>query len=483
MLGNTDVRWPNKPTRDKTYVLIVLIVFLLFSANLLKGYPGAPNWDSNAQYAQAVSGHFNDWQPPIMAWLWSILRLIADGTGPLFVVHVFFYWMGIGLIALTLSRIGRKQAAWATVAVGAFPWFIKMNNQILKDVSMVVSFLTGYSMCFTYRAREVKVPTVTIIIAAIFVVYGILVRTNGIFAGAPLLIYIFWPELFCKPILLATGCVMLIAIAIPVSDLFNHKILRAEPTYPTQSLKLFDEFGIAYFAEDTSVIRPDVSASIQLITDCYTPIGWDTLARRSTCRHSYVGRPHARTWIFAILKHPLAYAEHRLFHFNSELFFIVPRHHADWRLVRLDADDPASPAPERKDPTTVGKIVDYLTPGGGIVTPMFALVVGFVVLALRVRRLTRQPSQFEIATLCLVVSGILYTLGYLLVGIGTADRYHYWSMVSIFLAGVMCVSEERRQLGSPSRKVWACIILIPAITLAAGVVVHAICGDALTQLS
>ncbi len=251
-----------------------------------------------------------------------------------------------------------------------------------------------------------------------------------------------------------------------------------------QSLKLFDEFGIAYFAEDASVIRLDISASKQLISDCYTPFGWDTLALRAKCRHSYTGRPHGRTWIFAILKHPLAYAEHRLFHFNSELFFIVPRHHADWRLLRLDdPDDPASPAPERKDPTTIGKIVGYLSPDGGIVTPMFALVVGFVVLVLRVRTLTRQPSQLEIATLCLVVSGILYTLGYLLVGVSTAPRYHYWSMVSIFLAGVMCVSEERQRFGSPSRKVWACIILIPAMTLAAVVVVHAICGDALSQLS
>ena len=306
---------------------------------------------------------------------------------------------------------------------------------------------------------------------------------NGIFAGAPLLIYVFWPKLFCRPILLPTGCVTLIAIAIPLSDLFNHKILRAEPTYQTQALELFDEFGIAYFAEDTSVIRSDISASIQLISDCYTPVRWDTLPLRAKCRHSYTDRPHERTWIFAILKHPLAYAEHRLFHFNSELVFIVPWHHADWRLVRPDPDDPASPASERKDPTTIGKIVGYLSPDAEIVTPMFALVVGFVVLVLRVRTLTRQPSQLETATLCLVVSGILYTLGYLLVGVSTDSRYHYWSMLSIFIAGVMCVSEESQRFGSPSRKVWACIILIPAMTLAAVVVVHAMCGDALSQLS
>jgi hypothetical protein len=123
------------------------------------------------------------------------------------------------------------------------------------------------------------------------------------------------------------------------------------------------------------------------------------------------------------------------------------------------------------------------TLAGDSVTPMFAFVIGFIVLALRLRRLTRHPSQLEIATLCLVVSGTLYTLGYLLIGVSTDPRYHYWSMVAIFLAGVMCVSEELQRFGSSSRKVWAYIVVVPAITLAAIVVAHAICGDALSQLS
>src|SRR5438874_71751 len=59
---------------------------------------------------------------------------------------------------------------------------------------------------------------------------------------------------------------------------------------------------------------------MQLVSDCYTPVGWDT-ARRVICRlggSNFQGR----TWISAILKHPLAYGEHRLRHFNSELFFV-----------------------------------------------------------------------------------------------------------------------------------------------------------------
>src|SRR5438477_12239953 len=124
---------PIDVSNERTPALMVIVVFTLFLANLFTQYPGVTNWDSDEQYAQAVSGQFNDWHPPIMARLWSVLRLVAEGSGPLFAVHVCFYWLGFGLIAVALSRIGRNRAAWAVIAVGAFPPFLVVNIQILKD--------------------------------------------------------------------------------------------------------------------------------------------------------------------------------------------------------------------------------------------------------------------------------------------------------------------------------------------------------------
>jgi len=53
--------------------LIAVMAALLFAANLFAGFPGVANDDSDSQYAQAVDQRFNDWHPPIMAWLWSFL--------------------------------------------------------------------------------------------------------------------------------------------------------------------------------------------------------------------------------------------------------------------------------------------------------------------------------------------------------------------------------------------------------------------------
>src|SRR5258708_14598113 len=94
-------------------VSIAIIAALLFAANLFGGFPGIANDDSNSQYAQAVDQRFNDWHPPIMAWLWSIFRLLANGNGPMFCFHVVCYWLGLCLIEVAVRRSLRPLAAWA----------------------------------------------------------------------------------------------------------------------------------------------------------------------------------------------------------------------------------------------------------------------------------------------------------------------------------------------------------------------------------
>ena len=73
-------------TASKNSVAIALLAIAFFLANVIARFPSLPNFDSDLQYAQPVSGHFTDWQPPIMAWLrsgwlFSALRtlLVDDG--------------------------------------------------------------------------------------------------------------------------------------------------------------------------------------------------------------------------------------------------------------------------------------------------------------------------------------------------------------------------------------------------------------------
>jgi len=403
------------------------------------------------------------------------LRLVGDGNGPLFAVHVFLYWLGFGLIAAALSHLGRNRAAWAVVAVGVFPPFVVMNTHIFKDVGMAVALLTAYSLCFFYCSRTKNMPLAGIVIAAALLLYGILIRVNGIFAAAPLLVYLAYPSLLRRPVYLMAACIAVTATAIPASSVVNHRVLRATATHPESSLILFDIAGIAFFSNDVSVFWPGSSATQQVVAECYTPVEWDTLAHRSGC-DLWADQYQKRRWVSAILKHPLAYAEHRLAHFNSELFFVVPRHHTDSRVLN---DYP--PPPERAELTTRQKIRDYLL-SDFLVTPMFSMAIGFVVLALSLPKPGTTPSHLETATFCLAISGLAYTLGYLFVGVASQSRYHYWSTIAIFLASILCISEQRRRGVSELRIGWASVGFVVVI-LSAIFAAHAICGDALSQVN
>ena len=74
---------------------------VLFAVSLALFWPGYVAYDSLAQYAQATSGHYEDWHPPIMARLWS---LFGDrGPAPMLAVQLGAYWLGLGLFAAALA--------------------------------------------------------------------------------------------------------------------------------------------------------------------------------------------------------------------------------------------------------------------------------------------------------------------------------------------------------------------------------------------
>src|SRR4051812_29827401 len=97
---------------------LAALVSALFMANLALHFPGVMNNDSVQQYRQAVSGHYSDWHPPVMAWLWSWLRVFGDGPAPLLAVHLALYWTGFGLLADAVRRSGHAALALGVLLAG-----------------------------------------------------------------------------------------------------------------------------------------------------------------------------------------------------------------------------------------------------------------------------------------------------------------------------------------------------------------------------
>jgi hypothetical protein len=440
-------------------VLIAVMAALLFAANLFVGFPGVANDDSDSQYAQAVDRRFNDWHPPIMAWLWSIFRLLADGNGPMFCFHVACYWLGFGLIAVALSRAGRPLAGWGMIGVGLFPPFLMMNINILKDVGLAVTFLAAFAALFWHRIADRRVPVAVIAISIVLLFYGTLVRGNAVFGVAPLLAYLINPQWLGRPWRVLVFSAPVAMLLVPVSAVFNHNILNATPLGIIRSLEIFDMTGIAFYSGDVSIFGAGNSFSRQEVESCYTPIQWDTLSPWGECRFFWnrlavsrdvreveklapmdamEARPNpnlSNYWVASIIAHPLAYAKHRLAHFASEIYFLAQPDHNEVAAFGAPMGEEAV-APDllvRREPP-------YLMLYDVLKTPAFWLAIGACLLVLLASAdLRRCPAGRE-AAVALVTSGLLYTGAYLMVGVATDLRYQFWSMVATFTALVISLS-------------------------------------------
>src|SRR4051812_21839883 len=201
---------PQVGSATTTSASIAMTAAIAAGANLAIWYPGQSGPDSQSQYAQAVAGQFDDWHPPIMAWLWSIFRLFADGDGPMFCFQVVCYWLGFGLIAITLARAGQSRAAWAMLGVALFPSLLTTNVVLLKDVGLGVTFLAAFAVLFWWRMQDREVPPAMVAISLVLLLYGALVRVNAVFAVVPLVAYMVQPQLLGRPW-------RLLAVSIPVS--------------------------------------------------------------------------------------------------------------------------------------------------------------------------------------------------------------------------------------------------------------------------
>jgi hypothetical protein len=426
---------------------------LMAGANLAIWFPGESGPDSESQFAQAVAGQLDDWHPPIMAWLWSIFRLLADGAAPMFCFQVVLYWLGFGLIAITLARAGRTLAAWAMLGVALLPPLLRLNVVLLKDVGMAVTFLSAFAALFWYRMQDREVPAAVAAISLVLLFYGALVRANAVFAVAPLFVYMVRPQWLGRPWRLLAVSIPVALALVPAANLFNHRVLRAEPLGVIRSLQTFDITGIAFYSDDLTVFGPDNSFTREEVTGCYEPWGWDSLSPWGECRFFWnrlavsrdlqgvIENLDARSvmgaepnpdlldlWVAAIIRHPLAYVTHRLANFSSEM--TAPP------FLNFNAKMMAPPYRVLYDVVTAPAL-------------WLAIGAGWLVQLASARSLRRSTSTD--AALALVLSSLPYSFAYLIIGVATESRYLFWSLIAIFAALVISAPELRMPLGRHHR--------------------------------
>ncbi|MBO9500008.1 MAG: hypothetical protein J7483_11190 [Novosphingobium sp.] len=438
--------------------------FLVFALSALLLWPGVATFDTLVQYGQMRSGGYDDWHPPAMARLWSLLHPLGGGQGPMFLLQLGLYWLGLGLVAARLPA----RTGWAVLALGAFPLFLAWQAVVLKDAQMIAALLAAVGLAGWWQLREARVPALAVLGVLLLLAYAALVRANGVFAAVPLGLALF--DLGGKrPILLRLALgVAAIGAVIAVSGPINHDLLRAKPSGVERTLPLYDLAGIVHRAGPAAApVLPAAEWRAMEDRRCYGPFLWDPLGDDTRCgflaEDLDEAAPHARLvalWARAVATHPAAYAAHRLAHWNSTMRWIVP---SGW---------PVAAPPGRSDPNPLGlgspgPAMDALASAAGWLAegPEGAPALWFVaalgaLFAARGRSTPRQRLAFALA-----LSAVALELGFLVVSIASDLRYHLWAMFATMLAWLLLA--ERPLPRGAIRLTLAALLLLGAPALAA----------------
>ncbi|WP_225883069.1 hypothetical protein [Sphingomonas aliaeris] len=259
-------------------------------------------------------------------------------------------------------------------------------------------------------------------------------RFNAFLAGLPLIVALLPRWSRRTPLhLLATSAFSAIVVlaAMPLAN----RLVGARPSGVELSLVIFDLAGITQFS-GVNAFPPlaDVPDPVATSRRCYTPIRWDSYAWwvEEPCAIGFANvgaalkAQHVGPYAFlarAIAAHPIAYARHRLAHFNINTRFLVPDEIE--RAVQVES------APNRwgyaVTPNPVLSAIDAAalvmarTPLGWPIV-WIALAIGILGIS------SHLPSRRIVIPLA--SSAVMYGMGYAMFSVASEFRYHLWTMMS-----------------------------------------------------
>jgi hypothetical protein len=402
-----------------------------WAASLLVFWPGIALYDSVEQYRQAIAGDYDDWHPPIMARLWSLFVDLWPGGAPMLLLQTGLYWTGLGLIAVACARAGRRLTSWSILAIGSFFLLSCWLGAVLKDSQMVGALMAASGIAALSGPAER--PSWTKGAILLLLGYAVLLRANAVFAVVPLgfvLLGIARRRPAWLRALLGSGTIAALILIMPP---INHRLLGAEASGVEKSLLVYDLAG----TELRGRFGP-----------CYSRVEWDRSGEPGCPGHDQLQQPDGtvlRAWAAAILDHPLAYAAHRLVHFDTTMRVVVPSN-------LPHAVGPVDPEPNRLGlggmPNEAARALHRLGPALAelpLSWPGFWLALDLVA----VWAAAESPDDDAIGTAAsaLSLSALLLGASFLMVSVASDLRYHLWTMIAAALSLALLAGAGRLRRG------------------------------------
>lgn len=412
-------------------------------------WPGMMIDDSRWQYQQALDGRYDDWHPPLMAWAWHWLSALTPGPAPMLLLQLLLYWGGIALVATAAARRGQMWTALALGLVGWYPSALLFVGTVVKDVLMTGCLASAVGLILWRReAQNMRAHRALAAAAVLALVLAAALRFNAFLACAPLAAALVPPQLArtrarrLGAILAAGAALMLVMPA------FGRAIGAARSDVDL-SLILFDLGGITQRSGKSQFPPMGVRDPVAANRGCYSPSEWDGYSNwaHQPCRLGFEPFRQAvraqaaspvKLWLRAAVSHPIAYARHRLDHFNRATWFMVPAGSSDMGWGQSD------PNPWGYEVRANAALAAIQGTGAALAETPFFWPFFWVALAAS-SLLVAERTGLPVESRAIALSALLYGLGYLVFGVATGMRYHLWTMAGAAVAAVLIAGELARR--------------------------------------
>jgi hypothetical protein len=423
--------------RRRVRVAVIALIAAGYGLTLAIFYPGIMTYDAKFVYGDIAKGVLGDWQSPVMTVLWGAIDPVAPGAASMFLLIATSYWLGFGLLALALARRSTRLALLLPLLALAPPAFVFVGV-IWRDVLFATSWLLAAAIVFAATERGARFRVPAQVLALALCAFGVLLRPNALIAAPILAAYIVWPA---QMSFRRTAILFVPAMAgfFALVQVVYYGALGATRQHPLHSIMVFDLGGISHFSKENQFpVTWSEPESVMLLNSCYQPTLWDIYWRLEPCDFVMHKLEHeeklfgtsalTKAWVRAIMRHPLAYLQHRAaFMWN----FLAGNNLTMWLA---DVERPAANVfPDRPAFAALVWLHDRLEP-----TPLFRtgswLLVCIMVCGFAWRQRETPEGAFALGV---CGSAAVYVLTFFAVGVASDFRYGYWAVLAGIVGSVV----------------------------------------------
>lgn len=423
-----------------------IVCLIVCTLNIIAYQPGFMSPDTLEVYEQALNNSYSDWHPPVMAILWHMLLYIQNGPLPMLIFQMLLLW---GSIYLLLDS--HKEKRWyILIAVFTFlPFVQNFPGYIIKDSHMALSLLFATALMYRAYAGNRKLSLLEIILTALLIIYGGIVRPNALPAIIPLCVLFGSLQAGARKRRMALFSTVLLG-AVLLGNTLQNTVSGASKTYPVSKLYMHDLTGI-FVKTGEDVFPPQL----------YTLTGLDTSYLRNkyseaTFDHIWWNNDNKKIlpapvpgaladtlkqyWAAAISGYPDIYLHNRLTGF---MYFLRLKKYSEDFYYHSDGI-PINKYGFKYHGTAVSQIFkDPIELQGGMpyMRPWFWLFVNIALLFFIKRLPTLYPRMIFTV---LVLSSLFYILPtFFLFQVDTDFRYMYWNCIACTLALILLIYHWR----------------------------------------